>query len=198
MEIVQSFSNISVVSAYLKEFGVLAPAVAFILFVIQAALPIFPYIILASVGGLLFGFKIGLLLAWSGALAGACLAYWICRLSASNRMITFLEKRFNYDVTKVDGELAFWSIVIARIIPVVPTPLINVVAALSGVGFWTFFFSSAIGKIPTAVLYTGLGICLFNSEDIKLTLLIIAAIITLAVVGRYLSKGKIRIISRGE
>lgn len=198
MDIIQSFSNISLVSAYLKEFGFLAPAVAFILFVVQAALPVFPYIILASVGGLLFGFELGVFLSWSGALVGACLAYWVCRLSASDWVINIIERKFNYDVREVDGELAFWSIVIARVIPVVPTPLINVVAALSGVSFWNFFFSSAIGKIPSAVLYTGLGIALFNTQDIKMTLLIIGAILTLAIVGRYLSKGKIRIISRGN
>lgn len=197
MEFIQSFSNISLVSSYLKDFGILAPAVAFILFVVQAALPIFPYIILASVGGLLFGFKLGFFLSWSGALVGACLAYWICRLSASEWVITTIEKKYNYDLREINGELAFWSIVIARVIPVIPTPLINVVAALSGVSFWNFFFSSAIGKIPTAVLYTGLGVCLFNPQDAKMTLLIIGAILTLVIVGRYLSKGKIRIINRG-
>ncbi len=196
MDIIQSFSNISLVSSYLKEFGVLAPAVAFGLFVIQAALPVFPYIILASVGGLLFGFEMGVFLSWSGALVGACLAYWVCRLSSADWVIGQIEKRFHYDLRKMNKEMAFWSIVIARIIPVVPTPLINIVAALSGVSFWNFLFSSAIGKIPSAVLYTGLGVCLFNSQDIKMTLLIIAAIIALVVVGRYFAKGKTRLFSR--
>lgn len=196
MEFIESFSDISLVSTYLRDFGILAPAVAFILFVLQAALPIFPYIILASVGGLLFGFELGLLLSWSGALVGACLAYWVCRLSATDWVIKMVEKKFNYNLREINGELAFWTIVVARIIPVVPTPLINVVAALSGVSFWTFFFSSAIGKIPTAVLYTGLGVCLFNAQDAKMTLLIIGAILALVIVGRYLSKGKIKIINR--
>lgn len=198
MEFIQSFSNISLVSSYLKDFGILAPAVAFILFAVQAALPIFPYIILASVGGLLFGFKLGFFLSWSGALVGACLAYWICRLAASEWVISIIENKFHYNLREINGELAFWSIVIARVIPVVPTPLINIVAALSGVSFWNFFFSSAIGKIPTAILYTGLGVCLFNAQDAKMTLLIIGAILTLVIVGRYLSKGKIRIIDRGN
>ncbi|HZJ84805.1 MAG TPA: VTT domain-containing protein [Syntrophomonadaceae bacterium] len=84
----------------------------------------------------------------------------------------------------------------ARIIPIVPTPLINIVAALSRVRFSTFFFSSAIGKIPTAVLYTGLGIFLFNSSDIKLTLFIISIILILAILGRYMAKKNIHLIGR--
>lgn len=196
MEFIQSFSNIPAVISYIKDFGVLAPIIAFLLFVIQAALPVFPYIILASVGGMLFGFKLGFLLAWFGALAGASLAYWLCRFSFSSPMINFIENRFNYDLKQVNGELAFWTIVITRIIPIVPTPLINIVAALGGVRFSTFFFSSAIGKIPTAVLYTGLGIYLFNSSDIKLTLFIIALILILALAGRYFAKKNIHLIGR--
>lgn len=193
MDFIQNFSSISAVTSYIKDFGLLAPLIALFLFVIQAALPVFPYIILASVGGILFGFKLGVFLAWFGALLGASLAYWFCRLTASDRIINFLNKHFNYDVSKVDEKLAFFSIVIARIIPVVPTPLINAVAAFGGVGFPTFFFSSAIGKIPSAVLYTGLGICLFNPEDIKLTLVIIGLIVALVVGGRYFTKGRIKI-----
>lgn len=169
---------------YIKTFGLLAPAVAFVLFVVQAALPIFPYIVLAAAGGLLFGFKTGFLLSWLGALLGACLAYWLCRWVDNNWLTSWLQKRFNYNVKKVDSEIAFWTIIIARIIPIVPTPIINVAAAFSGVPFWNFFLSSAIGKIPTAILYTGLGICLFQTRDIKLTLTILGLIIALVLIGR--------------
>ncbi len=196
MEFVQNLNNFSMVSSYINSFGILAPAVAFLLFVLQAALPVFPYIILASVGGFLFGFKVGAFLAWSGALVGASLAYWFSRYFLTDHMINFIERKFNYSVSEVNGELAFWTIVITRIVPVIPTPIINVVAALSGVKFWNFLFSSALGKIPSAVLYTGLGIYLFNSSDIKLTLLIIAAILIFLILARYLAKNKFNIISR--
>lgn len=195
MDILQSFSNISYVSSYLKDFGVLAPAVAFGLFVAQAALPVFPYLILAAVGGLLFGFKMGALIAWAGALTGASLAYWVVRLSSSDWLINKIEDKYNYSLRNINGEMAFWTIVLARIIPVVPTPLINVVAAVSGVSFRNFLFSSAIGKIPTAVLYTGLGVFLFDAQDIKVSLIIIGAIIALIIIGRLLTKGKINIIN---
>ena len=80
---IQIFNSLYLMSSYLKEFGFLAPFVAFGLFVLQAAVPVFPYIILAAAGGLIFGFKMGFLLSWIGALVGACVAYWICRYAAS-------------------------------------------------------------------------------------------------------------------
>lgn len=188
---IQIFNSLYLMSGYLKEFGFLAPFVAFGLFVLQAAVPVFPYIILAAAGGLLFGFKMGFLLSWIGALVGACVAYWICRYAASDWAKKVIKMRFNYDIDRMDSGLAFWSILIARIIPVVPTPAINAAAAMSGVSFWNFFVSSALGKIPTAILYTGLGISIFKYQDIKLTLIILGLIIVLAAAGHYFSRRKL-------
>jgi len=181
-------TNVDAVIAYVRTFGVMAPMVAFGLFVVQAALPVFPYIILAAAGGLLFGFKMGFLISWSGALVGATIAYWFCRLLGADWAERKLKQRFGYDVNRTDNWLAFWGIVVARIVPVIPTPIINAVAAIGGVSFWNFFFSSAIGKIPSAVLYTGLGLALFKTQDLKLALAILGLIIALAVGGRYYAK----------
>lgn len=146
---------------------------------LQATLPIFPYIILASAGGILFGFKLGFWLAWLGALTGACLAYWMCRWLGYLDFLQKIYRRLGYDVNQLNTSLAFWTIVLARIVPVIPTPLINATAALGGVPFLNFMVSSAIGKIPSAVLYTGLGLALFNAQDVKTALLILAGALLL-------------------
>ncbi|MGI6452720.1 MAG: TVP38/TMEM64 family protein [Syntrophomonadaceae bacterium] len=164
---------------YIRNFGMLAPAVAFVIFVIQAIVPIFPYIILASAGGVIFGFFLGFFLSWVGALCGACIAYGICRYCGANWLAQRIEKRLGRSVTDHKLSTAFWSIVIARIIPVVPTPLINLAAAISGVSFWNFFFSSAIGKLPSALLYTSLGLCLVRMQDARLVLTLLGVTILL-------------------
>lgn len=167
------FSTINSVIAYINGFGIFAPIVAFILFMIQAILPVFPYVILTAAGGILFGFKLGFFLSWLGALTGACVAYWICRLLGYSQFLQRFYARTGYDVRQLDSSMAFWTIVVARIIPVVPTPLINIAAALGGVSFPNFFASSAIGKIPSAVLYTGLGLALFNAKNVHTALIIL-------------------------
>ena len=154
-------TNVNEVIAYVKTFGVMAPLVAFGLFVVQAALPVFPYGILAAAGGLLFGFKMGFLLSWSGALVGATIAYWVCRLLGADWAERKLKQRFGYDVSRTDNWLAFWGIVAARIVPVIPTPVINAVAAISGGPSGIFLFLSH-RQIPSAVLYTGLGLALLR------------------------------------
>lgn len=195
MEMMATFKDMAAVTSFMKNFGMWAPLIAFMLFTLQAALPLVPYIILASAGGIIFGFKTGFLLAWTGALAGACLAYWISRYVASDWVIEQIKERFGYDLTQIDNGMAFWTIVLTRLLPVFPTPVINVAAGVSGVPFWNFFLSSAIGKIPTAVLYTGLGICLFNTRDIKLIIAIMAAVAGLALGGHLIRKsGKLSFI----
>ena len=114
------FEFLTILSNYVQQFGAGAPAVAFILFVIQAAVPIFPYLILAAGGGMIFGFKLGALLAWSGALVGACVNYWFCRLVGYETVSRWLYKRYGYDVENSNASTAFWSIVISLVIPFYP------------------------------------------------------------------------------
>lgn len=186
--------NTAVISSYVATFGIMAPLVAFILFVFQAAFPVFPYLFLAAAAGMLFGFKIGVLLSWSGALTGACLAYGLCRLLGGEKSHGFIKKHLGYDVKELGREMAFWSILIARVIPIIPTPVINIAAAISEVPFWNFFFSSALGKLPTAILYTGLGIYLFNAKGIKVILLILSIVLLIAFVIRYWGRNRLHIL----
>ena len=182
------FSSINDLIAYINGFGIFAPLVAFILFIIQAILPVFPYIILAAAGGILFGFKLGVFLSWLGALTGACVAYWMCRVLGYSQFLQRFYAHLGYDVRQLNSSMAFWTIIIARIIPVIPTPLINAAAALGGVSFPNFFASSAIGKIPSAVLYTGLGLALFNARDIHTALLIIGITLLVLLLVNYQAK----------
>jgi uncharacterized membrane protein YdjX (TVP38/TMEM64 family) len=187
-----SLSNLSitVVINYVQSFGIMAPLAAFLLFALQAALPVLPYVVLASACGMLFGFKLGFLLSWSGALLGACVAYMLSRWAGGNWARQMIQSRWGYDMRHFDQEAAFWGILLARIIPVVPTPIINIAAGISKVPFWHFFFSSALGKLPTALLYTGLGISLLRNRDVKSTAIILGLILILAWAGRCYAKSR--------
>ncbi|QGU00634.1 UPF0043 inner membrane protein YdjZ [Candidatus Syntrophocurvum alkaliphilum] len=180
--------DINILTEYINSFGFYAPAIAFILFTCQAIFPVFPFIILAATGGILFGAKVGFLLAWLGALLGASIAFWCCRMWGTTKYIKLLESRYGYNFQTTDASIAFLTVILIRVFPVVPTPLINIGAALGGMSFKSFFFSSAIGKIPTAFLYTTLGLSLFNTQDLRYAFTIIGAILVLLVVGKYIVK----------
>jgi uncharacterized membrane protein YdjX (TVP38/TMEM64 family) len=192
MEFLHSLNHAQLIQlgSDLRSLGILAPADLFAGLVFQSILPVFPYIILAALAGALLGFKGGLLLAWSGAVVGSIVCYWVCKAAGADWARHKIKSRYHYDLYDIKPETAFWTIAIALCIPLVPSPVIYAAAGLSGISFRTFLLSVGIGKIPTAVLYTGLGVSLFGLRDARLTLLIICAIIIMLALGRFLSKNK--------
>lgn len=164
--------------------------IAFVLFFIQAALPVFPFFILAGAAGVIFGFWEGFALAWIGSLAGACFAFYLVRLIGWEWLNTIIQRYFRVDLNEVTPLIGFWGILLARIFPVVPTPLINFVSGISGLSFGIFLSASALGKIPFSLIYTGLGNHLRVSEDIITTLTALGVIFLISYLGfRYL-KGR--------
>lgn len=182
--------DLASVNQYITEWGALQPFLVWMIFVIQAMLPVFPYLVIAAAAGALFGFKIGFLVAWLGAVCGCCIGFVCCKLLGAEWAREKILSRYGYDLRQIAPETAFWTIAAALIIPFVPTPLVNAAAGLSGISFKNFFLSILIGKIPTAVLYTGLGVCMFGMRDVRLTVIVISCIIILLALGRWFSKGK--------
>lgn len=178
---------------YLHSFGVYGPLVAFILFFAQAVVPIIPYIILAGAAGMIFGKGMGFILAWGGALAGALFLYYISRWLGGNLVIKWVRDKYEFDLRNVKQKHVFWVLLISRIFPVVPTPIINIGSGLGGVSFGVFAFSSALGKLPWAIAYVVLGNYLLKSKNLINTLLILGAIIIVSVIGIYYFKKRIPI-----
>jgi uncharacterized membrane protein YdjX (TVP38/TMEM64 family) len=179
------FTSIESTVHYIRSFGVYGPLVAFVLFFVQAVAPIIPYIIFAGAAGMIFGKWIGFLLAWFGAIAGAWFLYWISDKIAGNFLVIKLQKRYDFDVAKINNRHIFWILLACRIFPVVPTPIINIGSALAGVSPKIFLSSSAIGKMPWAFIYVALGNYLMQTKNISNTLTIIGLILLVSFVGIY-------------
>lgn len=179
------FTSIDSTVIYLKSFGIYGPLVAFILFFIQAIAPIIPYVIFAGAAGMIYGNVIGFLLAWIGAVAGAWFLYWISKRMGSNLFIEKIQNRYDFDIRSVNERYIFWVLLISRIFPVVPTPIINIGSGLGGVSPKVFISSSAIGKIPWAIIYVALGNYFMESKNVSNTLTIIGIIIVISFAGIY-------------
>lgn len=181
-------TNLIDIQRYIVDCGKLAPIIVWLIFVVQAMLPAFPYLVVAAAAGALFGFKIGFLVSWLGAVCGCCIGFAVCKYLGADWARNHILYKYDYDLEHITPETAFWTITTALIIPFVPTPLVNAAAGLSGIRFRTFFISVFIGKIPTALLYTGLGVSIFGMRDVRLTLILISCMIILVVLARRYSK----------
>ncbi|MGE5422162.1 MAG: TVP38/TMEM64 family protein [Ignavibacteriales bacterium] len=177
------FTTVNSAVDYLRSFGVWMPLVTFMIFFVQAMFPVFPSFVLAGAAGLIFGFWEGFFMAWLGSLAGACCEFYLIRLARWDRLRAFILSRYKIDVKKVKPSLGFWTIVLARIFPVVPTPVINVVSGISGVSFGIFLAASAVGKLPTALAFSGVGVHFYYSHNIVESLLLLLAVFVFGAVG---------------
>lgn len=177
------FTSIESTVHYIKGFGIYGPAAAFVLFFVQAVAPIVPYIIIAGAVGMIYGKWIGFLLAWVGAICGAWFLFWISGRIAGSFFVKKLRQRYDFDLTKIEGRYVFWVLLVCRIFPVVPTPIINIGSALAGVSTKIFLSSSILGKLPWAFIYVTLGDYLMKTKNITTTLTLIGLIFLVSFVG---------------
>jgi len=180
----------------LKSWGSLAPLIAFGLFFVQAVIPVFPYMILAGAAGMVFGTWWGFLLAWQAALWGAVSVFVLSKRWGKDWFLGRIYERYEISLDQVDNRVWFISILIGRVFPVVPTLAINVGAGLAGVSFWTFTLSSALGKIPTAIVYSALGSHLYRTGNISQTLIIVAVILIISYYGIRYYRDKLQVFKK--
>jgi uncharacterized membrane protein YdjX (TVP38/TMEM64 family) len=174
---VHHFQHLSYFNEYIRSFGYLAPAVALILFIIQAAIPIFPYAVLVAASVILFGARNGFLLAMVGALLGSIVCYWVVLQFGAQWFNQKILGRWGYDTNDIRSGIAFWGIVISHLVPVLPSSMIASAAALSRVSLGNFVAATALGLVPATLAYTGLGLFLFHVKDVHKALWALAAIL---------------------
>jgi uncharacterized membrane protein YdjX (TVP38/TMEM64 family) len=176
---VNNFHQLSYVGDYIRGFGLLAPAVALLLFSVQSAVPVFPYGVLVAAAVIVFGGKIGFLLAMLGALLGSSLCYWTCRELGADWFNRKILRHWGYDTNNINHSMASWGIVVAHMIPFLPSAMINMAAAISRVSFLRFVLSTVVGFIPLTLAYTGIGMFIFYIQDIPLAIVVLALLMIL-------------------
>lgn len=162
---------------YIHSFGLLAPGVAFFLATVHGVFPYVPFFILAGAIAAVFGVWWGFLLSWGGALLGSVLSFVMARYLGQDWFLRKAGPRYGAKLEALDGPKAFWAILMGRIVPVLPAPVINVGAGVSTVSFPIFLAATGLGKLPFTLAYTFLGVALVRSRHV------VDAVIGLAVFG---------------
>lgn len=143
---VDAFStDVPRLAAELRAWGPWSALASIVMMVLHSALPL-PGEIIALANGLIFGPILGAAITWIGAMLGAVVAFLTARAfgrnTASLPVDPHLQERVQRACTRPTTLLAL------RLAPVISFNLINYVAGLCGVGWWTFLWTTSIGILP--------------------------------------------------
>ena len=131
------------------------PEVAYVVAVAIAITLVLPMWTATLVGGALFGFWKGALLAWAGALAGTVLTHLLARHVAKAPMRRlFGEHRLLTQLRDHDDVMELLRL---RILPVAPFAVLDYVAGVAGVSLRRLLLATMMGVIPSVLAYSYVG-----------------------------------------
>ncbi|MGI2329199.1 TVP38/TMEM64 family protein [Planococcus sp. YIM B11945] len=99
-----------------------------------------------------FGLSAGTFLSLAGEIIGAIIGFRLYRLGFSKANPAWLKHRFWVALQNQPPNRIFWSVILFRLIPFVPSGLVTAGASLTTISAWKFAIASTIGKIPAVFL----------------------------------------------
>jgi uncharacterized membrane protein YdjX (TVP38/TMEM64 family) len=142
---------------YLLSFGIWAPIVSMGLMVLQSLAFPLPAFVITFANAWIFGWVMGAIYSWTGAMIGAAVCYFIAKAFGRPAVERFVSKRALEATDKFFDRYGKHSIMIARLLPIIPFDVISYAAGLTTMGFWGFFWATGIGQFPATIVYSWLG-----------------------------------------
>lgn len=139
--------------------------------------------------GAVFGFPVGAAAALAGATIGSTCAFIISRAMGRDGAQSLFGSRLS-NIDDFIGRNDFTSILVLRLMPIVPFNLLNYGSGLTSVRLSRYVLASVIGMAPATLLATGLGAQADNPTGI--TFLVLLGTLLFVLVGSSLWARRIR------
>ncbi|MEW9123969.1 MAG: VTT domain-containing protein [Thermotaleaceae bacterium] len=129
--------------------GPFAIFVSIIINIIISVVGLIPSVFITAANITIFGFSTGLIISYIGECVGAAFSFWIYRQGFKSFNPHILNKyKWLQKLQKAQGMDSFVIIIVMRILPLIPSGMINLAAAISKTSLLTFIFASILGKLP--------------------------------------------------
>lgn len=143
---------------WIRAGGSISILISILFVAILVFFPVMPFIAVAGIIGAVFGTWTGFTISLSGALLGALIMFLMARYVFRDWAQHYVQKYPKVKEYETYFEKnAFLGIALVRVIPVVPSPAVNILSGISLVPWYTFFTASLIGKIPSILIFTFAG-----------------------------------------
>lgn len=136
-------------------YGWWAPAVFAVLYALVTLTPL-PKTVFSLAAGAVFGIPVGLGTVLVGAMVGAVAAFGLARVLGKDTVYRWLGHRLDGLDHSIE-QRGFITIVVARLIPVIPFTTTNYLAGLTRMPLGQFTAATAMGILPASSAYVTLG-----------------------------------------
>lgn len=177
---------------YLRGFGVWGVLGYIALQILGILIVVIPGDLVSTCGGYLYGVPWGFLLAWSSAMLGSVIAFYISRLLGYDFVSRLLPKKAVAQCNRIlNSATGMLGMMVAFLIPVFPKDVLIYVAGLTPISATRLFFVYALARIPNTLIWAMVGSNLYH-KDLPGLFLTLTALFIL-IVGGYLLQRKTRL-----
>lgn len=142
---------------YILSFGMWAPAISFLLMILQSVAAPLPAFVITFANAALFGWINGAILSWSSAMAGAVLCFYIAKFLGRDTVEILTSKLALDNIDEFFEKYGKHTILIARLLPFISFDLVSYAAGLTSMSFISFFIATGIGQLPATIIYSYVG-----------------------------------------
>lgn len=178
-----SHGDILETAEYIRGYGSMAIVFAFLLTLFVNALGFPPAIIFSTANTLIFGIIPGIILSCIAETIGVTISFLLLRFFFRDTAEKIISKsKFLSSIDHYSSEKGFVVMLIARMVPYVPSALLNAVGALSSLSLRDYFIASLIGKFPSTGIEAIIGhdTILQEEDPTRIIVVVIFAIILIA------------------
>ena len=159
---------------YIRSFGEGAIVFAFLLTLFTNALGFHPAVIFSTANVILFGIVPGIILSCMAETVGVTIAFVLMRFyfrEAAEKAIA--KSPFLTKVDQYSGSKGFIIMLIGRMVPYLPSAVMNAVGALSSIRFRDYVLASLVGKFPSTGIEAIVGHDLIMQQEDNTRLIIV-------------------------
>lgn len=174
--------DFEVIGDFIARYGIYAALISILLMIMQAIVAPLPAFLITFANANLFGWVLGAILSWSGAMLGAILCFWIARILGRDVVERLTSKAGLEQVDEFFDKYGSHSVLIARLLPFISFDIVSYAAGLTSMRFVPFVIATGIGQLPATIVYSYVGGMLTGGAKLMVTALLILFALSVLVV----------------
>ena len=178
--------DIQETAEYIKSYGEMAIVFSFLLTLFVNALGFPPAIIFSTANTLIFGIFWGIVLSVAAETVGVTISFLLLRFFFRDSAKQLIAKsKFLSSVDKYSSQKGFMVMLIARMVPYIPSGVLNAVGALSSLNLREYFLASLVGKFPSTGIEAIIGHDAIMQQEDNTRIIVVVILAIILIVGAF-------------